>query len=290
MTKRLFAIGLSAAMLLSLVGGAFAKPNFKAAEVRNPQTGDSHGQVTVPATAVEVAPALFDLGTARDVDGRLVQGYMFIHYRDAFSHKPGHNQGGGKPATNKCYSFLANGAKWKSLENYLVDSTNLEGLTDVFVRSTVANGLSKWEDAANGVVADGTSRNIIGDEVAGVVDGADTASPDGKNEAMFGDIDSTGAIAVTIVWGIFGGPPSSRALVEWDQVYDQVDFNWSDSGEAGKMDFDNIVSHEHGHAFGMGHPDDSCTEETMYRFAALGETKKQTLEAGDIAGITELYK
>jgi len=55
------------------------------------------------------------------------------------------------------------------------------------------------------------------------------------------------------------------------------------------MDFENIATHELGHAAGMGHPSDSCTEETMYRFADFGEIKKQTLEAGDIAGIKALY-
>ena len=55
------------------------------------------------------------------------------------------------------------------------------------------------------------------------------------------------------------------------------------------MDFENIAQHELGHSIGMGHPSDSCTEETMYRFAETGETKKQTLEAGDIAGVNDLY-
>ena len=55
------------------------------------------------------------------------------------------------------------------------------------------------------------------------------------------------------------------------------------------MDFENIATHELGHTVGMGHPSDYCTEETMFRFASAGETKKQTLEAGDIAGISKLY-
>jgi hypothetical protein len=38
------------------------------------------------------------------------------------------------------------------------------------------------------------------------------------------------------------------------------------------------------------HPSDTCTEETMYRFIGMPETKKQTLEAGDLAGIAELYR
>ncbi len=99
----------------------------------------------------------------------------------------------------------------------------------------------------------------------------------------------SGAIGVTIVWGIFNGPPFARELVEWDQVYDDTDFDWSSTGEAGKMDFENIATHELGHTVGMGHPDDSCLEETMYRFASEGETNKRTLEAGDSAGVKRLY-
>ena len=55
------------------------------------------------------------------------------------------------------------------------------------------------------------------------------------------------------------------------------------------MDFENIATHELGHSFGMGHPDSTCIEETMYAYADFGETKKRVLNAGDIAGIQELY-
>ena len=55
------------------------------------------------------------------------------------------------------------------------------------------------------------------------------------------------------------------------------------------MDFENVSTHEIGHSDGMGHPDDSCTEESMYRFSANGETKKRDLNTGDIAGINQLY-
>src|SRR3989344_5100649 len=236
------------------------------ATVVNPTTSDQRATVIVPITALDHAPALVELGTARDVDGRLVQGYMFIHYKDAYTHRPKHGGGGG--AASACYSYLARGAKWKTIEAYRVDPTNNQGLLDAFVRATIAGAVGKWEDAADGVVGNNALVNIMGNEEAGVVDGVDTISPDGKNEVLFGNVDSNGAIAVTVVWGVFGGSPGNRELIEWDQLYDQVDFTWSATGEAGKMDFDNIATHEKGHAFGMGHSDDSCSEETMYRFAA----------------------
>ena len=98
------------------------------------------------------------------------------------------------------------------------------------------------------------------------------------------------AIAVTIIWGIFGGSPFNRQLVEWDQIYDDATYDWSISGEAGKMDFENIATHELGHAVGMSDLYNStCANETMYGYAAYGETKKRDLNAGDISGISKLY-
>ena len=55
------------------------------------------------------------------------------------------------------------------------------------------------------------------------------------------------------------------------------------------MDYKNVAVHEFGHSLGLGHPDDSCTEESLYRFVAFNETKKRDLNAGDIAGVNELY-
>lgn len=291
MKKKLFALGLSASMLLSLVGGVFAQPP----ERQIAKVLDTGVRVSVPGVAVNSSPALdvISLGEAKDVDGRLVQGYMFVHYRDAFGHKPGHDKGGGKKGGGggeKCFAFLAKDAKWKTVEPWIVNTTNTRSLAGSFVFSNLTSDIAQWEDAADGSVDGVQGADVLGDgstTLATLV--ADTVSPDGNNEVYFADIDSTGAIAVTIIWGFFGGRPSARELVEWDQVYDDVDFDWSSTGEVGKMDFGNIAQHELGHSFGMGHPDDSCTEETMYRFAAFGETKKQTLEAGDIAGVSKLY-
>ena len=225
---------------------------------------------------------MFFLGTAVD-NGRVVEGYAIVHPRRNNA-KPGGvgngKSGGGKQAS--CFAFLAKGAKWGSAEAYVVNGANLAGLDANVVAGLVGSGIGKWESAAGA--------DIFGDgsQTDGVLI-ADMVAPDGLNEVYFADIGSSGAIAVTIVWGIFGGPPQSRVLVEWDMVYDDVDFDWSLSGEAGKMDFDNITTHEIGHAAGMGHPDDSCVDETMYRFASYGETSKRDLNAGDIAGIADLY-
>lgn len=267
------------------VNPVFAQPDLSNANLETP--GTSRTLVLPPAAAN--APVI-SLGSGIDPQtGKKVEGIAFIHYKKDYTHKPKH-PGGAGPSGNSCFSYLSRGAKWKTVEPWVTNTANSEGLTDDFVFNNQVANIDKWEDAANGIIGDAISVDILGNgATTSAVLIADQSSPDGVNETYFGDVSTTGAIAVTIVWGIFSGPPSARELVEWDMVFDDVDFDWSATGEAGKMDFENIDTHEKGHAKGMGHPDDSCTEETMYRFAANGETKKRDLHTGDINGINNLY-
>jgi hypothetical protein len=56
------------------------------------------------------------------------------------------------------------------------------------------------------------------------------------------------------------------------------------------MDLQNIATHELGHGVGLGDLDDSDnSEKTMYGYSTWGETKKRTLDLGDITGIKVLY-
>ena len=260
-----YIVGAGAVMIgVAFVGLYVAKPNFL------PRENIKSGRIVIiPENAVEVADHIFKLPSVV-VDGKTVEGFMIVDYRKGFGHKPRHGPPGknGSPkGGGKCFAFLAKGAKWNSVEPWVVNPANTEGLGDSFLLDNLGLDIQKWEDAA--------PANILGDgSVTSAILAADTERPDGNNEVYFGDIDSPGAIAVTVVWGRFSGPPSQRELIEWDQVYDDVDFNWSATGEPDKMDFANIAIHELGHSVGMGHPDDSCTEETMYRFADFGETKK----------------
>lgn len=237
--------------------------------------------VTIPEHAVEVADGVFDLGQTTDNKGRAVQGYAFVHYKNEHAHRGTYakNNGG---VTSSCYAFLAKGARWKTTESYLFDPTNSRGIDPLTLRDRLAVSAESWDAQV--------AFDVFGNEAEGAVDASAIYTLNGKNEVLFADVASQGAIAVTIVWGIFYGSPSSRELVEWDMVFDDVDFDWSTAGEANKMDFWNIAAHEIGHAAGMGHPNDGCTEETMYRYANYGETKKRDLNAGDIAGIKALYK
>ena len=52
-----------------------AKSDFQTVDV-NPSNGQA--SVTIPEDAVKVADGIFSLGEAVDIDGRVVQGFMFI--------------------------------------------------------------------------------------------------------------------------------------------------------------------------------------------------------------------
>lgn len=252
--------------------------------------GTGTARLHIPDTAVEVAPHVFSLGNAIDPEsGRVVQGYAFVYPKENYHHRPDHagGPGGGGPGGpggggSTCYALLAKDAKWKNVEPWVVNASNNSGLPELFVLDNLALDMDEWESAANlQIFAGGSSTSdiLVADEI----------TPDGVNEVYFADIAGSGTIAVTITWGIFNGPPSQRELIEWDMVFDDVDFAWANDETPIAMDFENIAQHELGHALGLGHPDDSCTDETMFRFASEGETQKRDLNAGDIAGALKLY-
>lgn len=249
-------------------------PPAGAANVVNPRTGQPVATVVVPEPAIENSESIVPLGSAVDrVTGREVQGFAIIHYKEGYA-KPG---GGAKDPTSSCYGFLAKGAKWKVAEPYVVAS-DVDALA-------VARDLETWDSQV--------AFDIFGDQdMTSVVDGADTVAPDGKNEVMWGDVSTAGAIAVTIVWGVFYGQTDARYLAEWDAVFDNVDFVWGDATvNPSVMDFENIATHEFGHAAGLADLYTSqCFEQTMYGYAKEGETKKRTLETGDTNGIKKLYQ
>ncbi len=210
---------------------------------------------------------------------------VFIHYKKPRG-KPA-DKPGRKPPTSdsQCYTFLAKGVKWKepSFSAFLVDTANIEGLSEGEILAAVGAAADTWRAVPIGV--DLLSSCEPGSDLS-----ADWDSPDGDNEVVFGDVPYANAIAVTIVWGIFGGPPSQRQIVEFDMIFDDVDFDWSIGGSETTMDLQNIATHELGHAVGLGDLYESgCAEVTMYGYSENGETKKQTLEPDDVAGLVALY-
>jgi matrixin len=233
--------------------------------------GGSNGRPAVPPGAVEIAPDVYYLGK-RNANGVEVEGIAVVHRA-----KPARNDrkpGGG----TACFTYLASGAKWRTAESWSVDTT---GAPIPGMESAMVTDVGTWEAAAGADIFGAGSTDTSYD--------ANTSGVDNRNGAEFGPIADAGVIAVTYTWGIFGGPPQNRQLVEWDMIFDSDSFSWSTTGAANAMDFRNIDTHELGHAMGLGHSSSSCTEETMYAYASNGETKKRDLNPGDIAGINGLY-
>lgn len=226
------------------------------------------------------------LGKKKDPKtNEVVEGYAFVHHKKAFANKKS------AARTPVCYGYLATGARWKVQEPWVINPANSRGLASDFIFSTISSSIDKWEDAGDGYLNNGVSVQMLGNgNITNSVLTAESASPDGVNEVYFGSVADSGAIAVTTVWGIFSGPTQNRKLVEWDMVFDQVDFDWASNGDVAKMDFENIATHELGHAVGMGDIyNSSCSSVTMYGYATEGETKKRDLAPADIEGVDKLY-
>lgn len=184
-----------------------------------------------------------------------------------------------------CYTFNAVGAYWKSREDYILGTSNTEGLSDSQVDNSVRSAIDTWQ-------VNIPNHQVIGSRiVGGVPDAVIGNEPNGKNELIFGSISTRGVIAVTITFGIFAGDVSNRKIVEWKMILNQVDYNFGDASvNPSKMDLLSILTHEFGHVFGLGDIyATACKDVTMYGYSSEGQTGKRTLSSSDITGIKTLY-
>jgi len=279
---------LSFMLIFTLAATLSITPAFSVPDQANSKAKEMTA-VSIPQNAKEIGPGVYDLGVQIH-NGKLVQGTMFVFSDKQFAKpdgSPGNGNGkggggGGEDNESTCFSYITKGAKWREPEQWTV-SLAYAPLPDV--TTTLVNAVNQWEtadDPANEIMESFNSS-------LSVVAGSIGKTMDGTNEVAFGDITDEGVIAATWVWRTVSGPPQARYIAEWDQLYDVNSYTWSNNSDSTSMNFDNIATHEIGHAVGMGHPDSTCTEETMYAYANYGETKKQDLYFGDIAGVNGLY-
>jgi hypothetical protein len=107
--------------------------------------------------------------------------------------------------------------------------------------------------------------------------------------------------ANTIQWTTIDGPGNivagtsfcyrvaTKEIVGFSMIIDREE-SWSIGSTATTLDVQNTVTHEFGHAAGLGHvhaPQDGCL--TMYPYVAFGEIQKRTLGLGDKLGMQTLY-
>jgi len=218
---------------------------------------------------------------AKDVEdkGPLTK-ITYIHYKKSPNAVKPAEPGKTKPSL--CYGYLAKGAKWKTTENYFVNPLS-SSLDPNFILQSITGGVSTWE-------AYGGSA-IFGEGILDTSAVYDDSLPDGDNVVGFGSYPTDNVIAVTNIWGYFGGAPQTRELVEWDMFFN-TRYYWGDATQNSTlMDLPNIATHELGHSAGMNDLyTTTCSAETMYGYSSEGEISKRDLSPGDIQGITNLYR
>lgn len=130
--------------------------------------------------------------------------------------------------------------------------------------------------------------------------GSDTAinraQLDGQNIVSWGRA-SGSALAVSYLWYY----SDTGKMAEVDTIMNnRFSWKWSDpsswsDGQACAYqevyDAQDILTHEFGHTMGLNdHYEISYANNTMYGYGSKGEMKKDTLTAGDIAGVGAIYK
>ncbi|MEM3378103.1 MAG: matrixin family metalloprotease [Candidatus Bathyarchaeia archaeon] len=234
--------------------------------------------VLIAALLLQATLTAAAYGTAEPV----LEQHIFIHYAKETKAKP--------PAASTGYYKLL-GAKWKTLPIKLeVNPTNPNGLSNEFISNAVTWAAGEWDDGAVSSWG-GVSATLFAELSIDSDDSFETLAwssslLDGENTIVWGDYGQAGVIAVTLIWS----NRVTKAIVEFDMVLD-TDFTWGDASVGvGVMDLQNIVTHELGHGLGLGDVYQyAAWQETMYGYAANGETIKRSLYIGDITGIKKLY-
>ena len=171
--------------------------------------------------------------------------------------------------TNDDYGLL--GYKWTITANYYVNPVNKNGLAQSGVVNTIKASADTWDKETSFTVFSykGTTTKTAG-------------KYDRMNVVSFGKY-RRGVIGVTYLWS------SQGRLLETDTMLNTY-YNWSLTGAAGKMDVENIMTHEFGHWCGL---DDLYSDAdywlTMYGYSDYGLTYGRTLGLGDIIGLKAVY-
>ena len=171
--------------------------------------------------------------------------------------------------TNPDYKLLP--FHWYKTINYYVNTGNAYSFSATAVVNTITTSANTWdqETAYRIFSYKGTTWRVAGIR-------------DGKNVVSWGSYE-IGVISVTYIW-------SSRSKILETDCRMNTYYSWSLSGEAGKMDVQNIMTHEFGHWCGLDDLyDDVDYWLTMYGYADYGETYKRTLGLGDINGLEAWY-
>jgi len=170
--------------------------------------------------------------------------------------------------TIRCQTLIFH---WHVTAKFWINPRNKYGFSTSDVIATIRTAADTWDSETEAAVFSyqGTTTRSAGRR-------------DGYNVIAWVSYRS-GVIAVTYIWY------SDSQILETDTLLNNL-YKWSLSGESGKMDVQNIMTHEFGHWCGLDDLyDDKDYWLTMYGYASYGETYKRTLGLGDIQGLRTVY-
>jgi hypothetical protein len=172
-------------------------------------------------------------------------------------------------ATNPDYKLLS--YHWYITAKYWVNPSNKYGFSNSDVVTAIKASANAW-DAETGATVFSWQGTIS----------KNAGKRDGYNVVAWGHY-RAGVIAVTYIWY------SGSQILETDILLNTF-YKWSLSGESGKMDIKNIMTHEFGHWAGLADLyNDKDYWLTMYGYSDYGETYKRTLGLGDTNGLEYRY-
>ncbi len=173
--------------------------------------------------------------------------------------------------TNLHYVPLSFTRRGQGAASYWVNPSNRYGFSSSQVVNAITSSANTWDSETSAAVFSYSGVTTL-----------QAGRRDSKNVISFGKY-GAGAIAVTYIWYV------GSVILETDTRLNTV-YKWSLSGEAGKMDVQDIMTHEYGHWFGLADLySDADYWLTMYGYAGYGETYKRTLGQGDINGLESIY-
>jgi hypothetical protein len=261
---------------------------------------DGLGIVAPPPGTSVWAERIFDDGTMRSVVLHTdLAGVVFVEEVD--DELPGDDSPDlasplpGPTALSVCDdgAYKLNGYKWnKTLQWSFNSGSTPSGLSTDSVESKLKAGMSNITNSDNSsgfsdLVS--ATHSYLGRKAKGpnIDASGNCTSNDGANAVGFGDLPA-GVLGVACTWF------SNGIAVNSDIKFNKVDHKWTTNPTSdscsNKFSVEGVMTHEAGHAFGLGHVSESSHPGmTMSTKSAPCQNSESTLGRGDVLGLRQYY-
>lgn len=157
---------------------------------------------------------------------------------------------------------------------YWINTSNRDGLSDSALETAVRSGADVWNS---------TNQNTYFDATYAGPTSRSTVTLNNYNDVFFRNGRSGNAIATTYTWYI-GSEIVEADIAFWDKKWR---FFTGTSDCSGGFYVEDIITHEMGHFYGLGHSGD--VNATMYPSASYCSQEFRSLDSDDVDGIEALY-